>query len=82
MLWQALPKRGKRYGDGEAQRSYGNGGGRKQRRKKNDDDGVSAFITRLRSKEKPRHGLHRASTTPKRATRAPGTETKVANDVA
>ena len=82
MLWQALPKIGRRYGDEEAQRSYGNGGGRKQRRKKNDDDDVSAFITRLRSKEKPRHGLHRTSTTPKTATRAPGTETKVAGDVA
>ena len=82
MLWQALPKKGRRYDDGEAQRSYGNGGGRKQRRKKNDDDDVSAYIMRLRRKEKPRHGLHRASTTPKRATRAPGTKTKVAGDVA
>ena len=82
MLWQALLKTGRRYGDGEAQRSYGNGGGRKQRRKKNDDDGVSAFITQLRSKEKPRHGLHRASTTPKMATRAPRTETMVAGNVA
>jgi len=77
-----LPRRWRCYGGGKSSTEYGGGGGRKQRRKKNDDDGVSAFITRLRSKEKPRHGLHRASTTPKRATRAPGTETKVAGDVA
>ena len=82
MLWQALLKMGRRYGDREAQRSYGNGGERKQRRKKNDDDGVSAYITWLRSKEKPRHDLHCASTTPKRATRTPRTETKVTGDVA
>ena len=77
-----MPKMGRHYSDGEAQWSYGNGGGRKQRRKKNDDDDVSAFITRLRSKEKPRHGLHRTSMTPKMATRAPRTETKLAGNVA
>ena len=78
MLWQALPKTGRRYGDGEAQRSYGDGGGRKQRRKKNDDDGVSAFITRLRSKKKPCHGLHHASATPKMATTTTGSQRKLA----
>ena len=77
-LWQALPKTGRCYGDGEAQRSYGDGGGRKQRRQKNDDDSVSAFITRLRSKKKPRHGLHRASATPKMATTATGSQRKLA----
>ena len=78
MLWQALPKTRRRYGDGEAQRSYGNGVGRKQRRKKNNDDGVSAFITWLRSKKKPHHGLHRASVTPKMATTATGSQRKLA----
>ena len=73
-LWQALPKTGRCYGDGEAQRSYGDGGGRKHRRKKNDNDGVSAFITRLRSKKKPCHGLHRASAMPKMATTTTGSQ--------
>ena len=82
MLWQALPKTGRCYGDGKSSTEYGGGGGRKQRRKKNDDDGVSAFITRLRSKEKPRHGLHRTSTMPKTATRVLGTEKKVVGGVA
>ena len=69
---------GRRYRDGEAQWSYGNGGGRKQRRKKNDDDGVSAFITWLRSKKKPRDGLHHASATPKMATTVTRRQRKLA----
>ena len=64
MLWQALPKKGRRYDDGEAQRSYGNGGGRKQRRKKNDDDGVSAFKGRPGSKRKPPRRLFYANVKP------------------
>jgi len=75
-----LPKTGRRYGDVEAQWSYGDGGGRKQRRKKNVDDGISAFITRLRSKKKPRHGLHHASAKLRTATRVPGTEKIAAGD--
>ena len=46
------------------------------------NDGGLVLITWLRSKEKPRHGLHRASMTPKMATRAPGSKPKVADDVA
>ena len=62
------------------------GDDRRRREKQSEEAGTngggSVLITRLRSKEKPRHGLHRASTMPKIATRAPGTETKIAGDVA
>ena len=54
----------------------------KQSEETGTNGGGSVLITRLRSKEKPHHGLHRASTTPKMATRAPRTETKLAGDVA
>ena len=53
---------------------------RSQTEKKN--DGGSVLITWLRSKEKPCHGLHRSSTTPKTATTAPGSKQKVADGVA
>ena len=54
----------------------------KQSKEAGTNGGGSVLITRLGSKEKPRHGLHHASTTPKMATYTPGTETKVAGDVA
>ena len=41
-------------------------------------DGDACLITRLRSKKKPRHGLHHASVKPKTTTNAPRTEKKVA----
>ena len=52
----------------------------KQRKRKGEDDGNACLITRLRSKKKPRHGLHRASAKLRTATRAPGTEKKAASD--
>ena len=55
--------------------------GKQRRRVEKNDDG-EVLIERLRSKEKPCHGLHRASTTPKMATRAPRSKPKVAGDVA
>ena len=45
---------------------------------KNGDGEV--LIERLRSKEKPRRGLSRASAKPRMATRAPRTEKKAAGD--
>ena len=45
------------------------------------NDSDTGLITRLRSKEKPRHGIHRASATPKTATRAPRSQKKVADGV-
>ena len=52
----------------------------KQRKRKGEDDGDTGLITRLRSKKKPRHGLHRASAMLRTATRAPGTEKKATVD--
>ena len=67
-------------------RRWLDGDDRRRREKQSEEAGTngggSVLITWLRSKEKPCHGLHRASTMPKLATRAPGTETKAAGDVA
>ena len=54
----------------------------KQSEEAGTNGGGSVLITRLRSKEKPRHGLHHASTIPKMATTVPRSQQKVASGVA
>ena len=55
---------------------------RRRREKQSEEAGTNGGgsdpITRLRSKEKPRHGLHHANTTLKMATTAPRSKQKVA----
>ena len=65
-----------------AHRSDGGGDGKKQRKKEKKNGGDVGLIARLRSKEKPRGSLPRASAKLKTATHAPGTEKKVTDDVA
>ena len=52
----------------------------KQREKEKKNGGDAGLITRLRSKKKPRHGLHRASAKLRMPTPALGTEKKAAGD--
>ena len=77
-----MPRTGRRYGDGKSSTELWRWRREKAEEEtaKNDDD--VGFITRLRSKKKPRHGLHRASMTPKMATCVPRSKPKVTGDVA
>ena len=71
------------YGEDEFRECGKVTGGEKNRaREKGNDDGGSGYKGWPVSSRKPRRSLHHASTTPKMATRAPGSKPKVADDVA
>ena len=79
-LWQALPRIGRRYGDGKSSTELWWWLREKQSKETGTNDGDAGLITWLRSKKKPPHGLHHASAKLRTATRAPGTEKKAAGD--
>ena len=77
-MWQALPRLGMRYDDGASTTELWRWQ-RKSRAGKTEKNGdVIGLIMWLRSKKKPRHGLHRASTMPNMATTATGSQRKLA----
>ena len=70
----------KHYGDDTGSPELGSGDGKSRAGKTaKNSDGIG-LIAQLRSIRKPLRSLLHASTTPKTATRAPGTEKKVAGD--
>ena len=67
-LGQALSRTWRHYGDGKSSTELWRWRREKAEEETTKNDGDAGLIIRLRSKKKPRHGLHRASAKPKRAT--------------
>ena len=67
-LGQDLPRRRRHYCDGKSSTKLWRWRREKAEEETAKNDGDAGLITWLKSKKKPRHGLHRASAKPKTAT--------------
>ena len=79
-LGQDFPRRWRHYCDGKSSTELWQWRREKAEEETAKNDGDAGLITWLKSKKKPRHGLHHASAKAKTATSMPGTEKKVAGD--